>query len=103
MKNKTQVELLKEIIELKEDNPDADIIFMINNDELSDDKYTWHEIKYVEQGCRVEDGVYDSIEDACEAVGEEEDRDVPPAEVKQYAEAVILVYTGAPIDMTNKA
>ena len=55
-----QLELMKEVVKLAEENPSYEIHFAVNNEELADGAWTDHEIESVdiEWLCRISDGIY---------------------------------------------
>jgi len=83
MKNKkTQLEYLKDVIKLIEANPDCDIIFCVDNDELTDDLWTAQKIQNIRiESLALVDGYYFSKDDLQD-------------NTKKFIET-ICIYTGA--------
>jgi len=83
MKNKkTQLEYLKDAIKLIEANPDHDIMFCVDNDELTDDLWTAQEIQNIRiESLTLVDGYYFSKDDLQD-------------NTKKFIET-ICIYTGA--------
>ena len=62
MTKRTQEQFLQEILELKRANPDYDIHFCIDSDEMLEDGWTSHEIKSNDEFRRSEPQARDRLE-----------------------------------------
>lgn len=106
---KTQNELIKEFLTLIQENPDARIVYCIDNEETLDSaeyRYSLHEIHRVEldmimpsmqkEGSILigEDEIYCELQDCSESFPEDyEEGDTVDDLMDLHAEKVIMVYT----------
>jgi len=104
MSKRTQEQFLQEILELKRANPDYDIHFCVDADEMLEDGWTSHEIENVEVSPWFDDGdriltdgerIMDYFFDQSEASTDQEAEAVAKQRYNQEVKMAICVYTRA--------
>ncbi len=96
----TQLEFLKQAVDLAEKNPDHEIHFCVNSEEVLEDGWTGHKIKKVELGYWWFDGgerIYVDLEEIAEEMSDIEEKDISEEEAEQNPDVkkAILIYTDA--------
>ncbi len=95
----TQLEYLEKAVQLKRENPGADIHICVASEEMQlDFGWTAHEISRVELGywyCPGTEQIYTDVDEVIEKLSDEQEREVTEEEAYNLMSPAILIYTRA--------